>query len=121
MDIKEYKQLANEHDECIDLVSYLDLLMYEKKILAYTKVPNETYTKSWNQKRKNKLEGVNPGFPDYIVATTKELVFIEMKRVKGGVVSDNQKAWHAILGLLGYKVAVCNGFAEAKMFLQKVI
>mgnify|MGYP001007545441 FL=1 len=68
------------------------------------RVPNETYTKSWNQKAKNKKLGVSSGVPDLAVVVpdvwhvygdnvptntyTGRLVFIEMKRKKGGVTSE---------------------------------
>lgn len=45
--------------------------------------PNETHTKSWKQKRKNTLEGVSAGFPDYcIVLKRGSLLFIELKKAR---------------------------------------
>ena len=80
------------------------------------RVPNETYTKSWSQKAKNKKLGVSSGVPDLAVVVSNtgtrrgyvetldsddsadydqpisRLVFIEMKRRKGGVTSANQNS-----------------------------
>lgn len=74
-----YGQLLSpmtESQESIALASYLRANGYR-----FTKSPNETYTKSWNQKRKNTLEGVSKGTPDYmIVLKRKSLLFIELKK-----------------------------------------
>lgn len=49
----------------------------------FYKSPSETWTSSWNQKRKNKLEGVTKGYPDTtIILKNKKLLFIELKRQK---------------------------------------
>jgi hypothetical protein len=53
-------------------------------------LPQETYTKSWNQKRKNKIEGVVKGVSDYLVILPEKkcrlgraiILFIELKRKK---------------------------------------
>jgi hypothetical protein len=71
------------------------------KRLTHSSIPNSTFTRSWKQKAKNKREGLNPGLPDLLVIIPKErsnkkkalMVFIEMKRVKGGVLSEHQKEW----------------------------
>lgn len=48
-----------EQQEQIVLIQYLNL-----KGIPHFRVPNETYTKSWNQKRLNKALGVKAGVPD---------------------------------------------------------
>ena len=45
------------------------------------------------------------------------LVAIEMKRQKGGKVSDKQKAWLETLNSAGIEAVVCKGFEEAKKFI----
>lgn len=42
---------------------------------------------------KQKAQGLSPGFFDLIIFLPKEIVFIEMKRTKGGVVSEDQLDW----------------------------
>lgn len=71
----------------------------------FYKSPSETYTKSWNQKRKNTLEWVTKWFPDMTIILKKwSLLFIELKRrkkilkswkiwVSPSVVSEEQKEW----------------------------
>jgi hypothetical protein len=62
--------------------------------LTFTALPLSTFTTSWKVKMRNKVTGVRPGIPDVVIAIPKVgLLFIELKRVKGGVVSSYQKAW----------------------------
>ena len=59
-----------------------------------------------------KAEGVSRGVPDLFIPELK--LFIEMKRIKGGVISQDQKDWKNYLETNGYKVLICNGFENAK-------
>jgi hypothetical protein len=91
------------------LAQYLDI-----KGVLYTKIAHETWTKSWGQKHKNKDEGLKKGFPDYVICLPKKLLFIELKKVKGGVVSIEQKEWIEQLDKYdGVYAAVCRGAKEA--------
>ena len=106
---------------------------------AHFRVPNETYTKSWSQKAKNKKLGVSSGVPDLFVAVpfppphliiahkdrddevrNKTLVAIEMKRKKGGVTSENQKKWIKTLNEAGIQAVVCKGCDEAIEFIKSI-
>jgi hypothetical protein len=58
-----------------------------------------------------KNEGVSRGVPDLYVPAWK--MWIEMKRVKGGTVSADQKDWHEYLKGIGDSVLVCRGSDEA--------
>lgn len=103
------------------------------------RVPNETYTKSWSQKAKNKKLGVSSGVPDLFVAVpfppphlviahkdrddevrNKTLVAIEMKRKKGGVTSENQKKWIKTLNEAGVQTVVCKGCNAAIEFIESI-
>jgi len=103
------------------LCEYLDLLVTMGKVIVYTHVSNETYTKSWRQKFRNKAMGVRPGTPDYIIVTHKCLIFLELKRLKGGVVSAHQKEWIAALDKVSVPIRVCKGFDEAKEYIDTFI
>lgn len=46
---------------------------------------------------------------------------IELKRKKGGVVSEAQKRWGKVYELAGIPCAVCKGADEAIAFVQQVI
>ena len=103
------------------------------------RVPNETYTKSWSQKAKNKKLGVSSGVPDIFIAVpfphphliiahkdrddevrNKILVAIEMKRKKGGVTSENQKKWIKTLNEAGVQTVVCRGCGAAIEFIESI-
>lgn len=114
------KITLSEYEEAVLLVEYLDLLVAQKKIQRYTHVNNETYTTSWNQKRRNKRIGGYKGFPDYIILTLiNGLVFIELKREKGGKVSKEQQEWIDSLIESGYDAYVAHGFEEAKDIVDR--
>lgn len=103
------------------------------------RVPNETYTRSWSQKAKNKKLGVSSGVPDLFVAVpfppphliiahkdrddevrNKTLVAIEMKRKKGGITSANQKKWIKTLNEAGVQTVVCKGCDAAIEFIESI-
>lgn len=63
-----------------------------------------------------KAEGVKAGVPDLClpVACGKyHGLYIELKRKKGGRISEKQSAWIDALGKRGYKAVVCHGWEEA--------
>ena len=75
---------------------------------------------------KLKEQGVVSGFPDLTIwppldAAKRPILFIEMKRVKGGTVSSEQKEWieylTALSGFHRVEVQVCKGFEEARKFI----
>ena len=59
-----------------------------------------------------KAEGVSPGVPDLFIPAW--LLWIEMKREKGSVLSPEQRDWHAYLTGLGHHVIVGRGQEDAK-------
>ena len=71
---------------------------------------------------KLKRMGVSPGFPDIFVPLPKGKYhgfFIEMKRQKGGVISELQQNWLMYLRSQNYYAEVANGFDEAQqLFLD---
>ena len=63
-----------------------------------------------------KAQGVKPGVPDIFLPVPRggyHGLFIELKRQKGGRLSNNQKIWLTALGGMGYAVYVCFGCEEA--------
>ena len=109
-----------EFDEQWRVVAYLDLLSGSNKI-KYSAIPNSTYTKSWKQKAKNKMSGLRPGLPDlFIIINTKPL-FIEMKRIKRGVLSPQQKEWINCIKEAGIDCYVCKGFHESKAVIDQYL
>jgi hypothetical protein len=64
-----------------------------------------------------KAEGVKAGVPDICLPVARggfHGLYIELKRQKGGQVSDNQKSWLEKLDREGYRIAVCKGWEAAK-------
>lgn len=110
--------VPSEAEEQIYLVQWLELHNF-----VFTSVPNSTYTTSWKQKTHNKATGLRPGFPDMVVALPGiGLACIELKRRKGGVVSQFQKDWIATLNQCpGVEARVCLGADEAIAFLQELV
>jgi hypothetical protein len=64
--------------------------------------------------------GKRKGYPDLTVVTnTGVVLYIEMKKAKGGVVSKEQKEWiEAFNTCENVKAWVCKGFKEAEYFIN---
>ena len=71
---------------------------------------------------KLKASGLSKGFPDLevFIGNGKSL-YIEMKRKKGGVVSEEQKKWIIWLNDNGYFAKVCHGADEAIEYVRGFI
>ena len=107
-----------EYQECVALTQYLKILKMQGKVKQFTHISNETFTKSWMTKTRNTAMGVTSGIPDYVIVTNKKVLFLEMKRVKGGTVSPAQKEWIKDLRNAGAICEVCKGFNEAEKFIK---
>jgi len=103
-----------EYAEQVAFRQWLDLMK-----LPYFRVPNETYTKSWRQKRMNTELGVKAGVPDIFICVAGRVVAVEMKRIKGGVVSPHQKEWIETLNEHGLETVVARGASEAIEFIER--
>jgi hypothetical protein len=88
--------------------TYPDLLIYA--------IPNGGHP-SEGFRTKLKAEGLLKGMPDLHIPELN--LWIEMKRKKGGVVSQYQKDVIARLKAIGHTAVVCYGFEEAKKVLSK--
>ncbi len=60
-----------------------------------------------------KGDGTKAGWPDLECYWQGGMLFIEVKRSKGGVVSDNQEAMHERLCALGWPVSIVRSQEEA--------
>ena len=70
---------------------------------------------------KFKAMGVKRGFPDLTLPLPCRQyagLFIELKKVKGGVTSNEQVDWIMYLNSAGYYATVCKGWLEAKSCLE---
>ena len=108
--------LSEYQEQCL-VVEYCEL----KHIPIYA-IPNSNDMSSTNRMlaikimRKLKRSGLRPGFPDLCIPVMSNNyggMYIELKKAKNGVVTDNQKKWIALLNKRGYLAMVCNGAMEA--------
>lgn len=117
--------IPSEFSEQTALVQYLELNGFK-----FSKLAQETFTKSWKVKMNNKISGLRPGVPDLIViipanwrtAKKVKLLFIEMKRMKQSTTSEAQKEWLFSLNLVdGVTTRVCKGYEEARAFIEEEV
>lgn len=73
-----------------------------------------------------KQQGVKPGVPDICLPVPRGIysaLYIELKRQKGGRVSDDQRAWISALNRAGNRAVICHGWEDARNqimdYLQK--
>ena len=105
--------VPTEHQEQVSLIQWLKI-----KGLSFTASPNGGL-RNKIVAAKLKAEGVSAGFPDLTIFLPEKVLFIEMKRQKGGTVRQNQKEWLKYLDSLPYVSAtVCNGWREAVEFIE---
>lgn len=108
----------SEYEEQCDLVEWLEL-----KGLKFSKIAQDTYARGWGTIRKNKKSGVRKGLPDLLIilpAVDKlgaRLLFIELKTVKGGSLSPEQRDWINELSKIDNVLAYCCKGFEASVEL----
>lgn len=113
-------KILTEHEEQCLLIKWFDLQHRDKILFA---IPNGGQ-RNLLVAKKLKAEGVRAGVPDLFLAyPTSEWngMFIEMKREKGGTVSQAQRLMMSSLMDYGYKCVVCHGFDEAKEEIKKYL
>lgn len=79
------------------------------------RAPREAKIEAYLKERVDDMDGVcvklNPagykGIPDRLVVLKGRVMFVELKRPRGGRVSAIQRHWHDLLRGLGAEVHVC--------------
>jgi hypothetical protein len=104
----------SEAYEAARLVDYLRF-----KNIPFTHVANETTSKL--QGSRNKKAGVSKGFPDYVLVLPGKILFLELKRKRGGRISPEQKQWLERLNECGARAIVAYGFDDAKSKIEGLI
>ena len=119
-----------ERDEQVQLAKYLDSLK-----LLWCHVPNEGHggygKRAQIKGARLRAEGLKAGVCDALVfdhcsleedgKTTQYYgCAIELKRQKGGRVSEAQRFWIEELRNRGWYAAVCHGFLEAKALIERL-
>jgi hypothetical protein len=105
--------IPTEHFEQREVVSWFRKKYKGIRIFA---IPNGGY-RARSTAAKLKAEGVSRGVPDLFVPAHS--LWIEMKRVKGGKLSPEQRDWINYLEMLGNTVFVCHGADHAKEEIDK--
>ena len=106
--------LNSEHLEQVRLVSWFRRSYPSVRVFA---IPNGGH-RGASQGAALKAEGVSPGLPDLFVP--EWLLWVEMKREAGGIVSPVQKDWIAYLESIGHRVIIGHGFEDAKRQIESV-
>lgn len=109
--------IPTEDEEQIEFVNYLVI-----RNIKHTAIPNHTYNPHHSQQNHNKKLGLNKGLCDVLVALPGVgLAWVEMKRIKGSVTSDEQKEWIRVLNLCpGSEARICKGHLEAIQFIENL-
>lgn len=71
-----------------------------------------------------KMQGVKPGVPDICLPVPSgrfTALYIELKRRKGGRVSEAQRVWIAALNRVGCRAVVCKGWDEAREEIERYL
>jgi hypothetical protein len=118
---KSSQIIKTEEQEQTAVVQYLELLKTQKKVVAFTAIPNATFTRSWNQKNKNTRTGVRAGLPDLFIIFHQKALFIELKRLKLSSTSKEQKKWIKNINSVGITAVICKGFDEAKVVIDEAV
>ena len=89
------------------------------------KMPKSSFNWAGYSKTLKRM-GLAKGFPDLIIlarnkSQTHEVLFIEMKRQKGGVLHEEQKEWIQRLDEEGYCVGVAKGCESAIKILNQYL
>ena len=115
-DIKKVNYIPRESDEQVAFIRYcmMEANKYKGLDLIYA-IPNGG-SRNQIEAHNLKLQGVRAGVPDLFLPVArkgKHGLYIEMKRQKGGRLSEYQKEWISRLAEQGYETAVCHGLDEA--------
>ena len=102
-------RIPTEHEEQREVVKWFRRKYGPVRIFA---IPNGGF-RSRATAARLKAEGVSPGVPDLFVPF--HCLWIEMKRIKGGKLSPDQRNWQKYLvEECGHTWIVCHGAEDAK-------
>jgi hypothetical protein len=107
--------IPSEDQEQIKLATWLT-----KQGIRFYAIPNGG-KRNLLEAVKFKRMGTMPGVPDLCIpipSGSYHGLYIELKREKGGRVSESQSEWLAFLREKGYYAQVAKGFEEAKEMIE---
>ena len=106
--------IPKEYEDQVEVFNWLATCPLEGADMAFSTLNGIRL--SIGLARKAKRAGNKQGVPDILVDVARQGFHglrIELKREKGGVVSDEQSDWHERLREEGYRVVVAKGRYEA--------
>lgn len=118
--------IPTEDHECLVFVQWLKM----QNGVKFCHVPNETYSPSKSQRGRIARLGGEKGLCDYVVGIRADackedrsvLLFVEMKRTKGGALSPEQKDWIDFLNEVGDVQAFdCYGADDAILTIARYL
>ena len=108
--------IPTEHHEQVQFIKWAEMMAPRyPELNDFYAVPNGG-DRNVRVARKLKAEGVKPGVPDLVLPVPIGGyigLYLELKRIKGGTLQNDQKKWLTRLQELGHCTCVCKGFAEA--------
>lgn len=121
--------VPREEDECVNLFKWAQTLRWRGRPISeyLIHIPNGAYLGADVKTRgvtmgKLKAMGVQPGVYDYLVPVPLLAcpgLWLEMKRTKGGEVSDDQKAFKRRMVALGWRCEIAKGWVEASRIIEE--
>jgi hypothetical protein len=126
MDLKQYRELTqpSETKTQIALAEYLDLIKYEGRPLRWLHIPNEGKRSEKTAAILKKI-GLKTGALDILIFDSPPSyplakgAAIELKKLTGGKVLDEQQEWLDYFNSNGWVAKVCKGLDEAIEFLRE--
>ena len=112
---REYSILNDTPSEDFEQMCLIKWIRQNTNLRVFA-IPNGG-RRSPSEAAKLKATGVSAGVPDLMIPTLR--LFLEMKRIKGGVVSPEQTDWMEYLRGCGYSAEVARGCDEAIKIIQK--
>lgn len=113
---KEKRQIPSEAQEQATLFSWARMKLGKYPELRLLFHVANGGTRDPIEAKHLKDQGVKPGVPDLFLPVARGLwhgLFIELKRQKGGRVSDAQREWLTDLEREGYRAELACGWQEA--------
>jgi hypothetical protein len=105
-------EVPSEHIEQCKVIAFCDSYPMLRNTFAIPNGGKRTMVTAM----KMQAEGLRSGVPDLQICLPTDKyhgLFIEMKKLKGSSLSENQKDWINRLNEAGYKAVVCKGHMEA--------
>jgi len=112
---------AAEQKTLLQWVRYNSAAYPELKLFYH--IPNEG-KRSYRAGRELKDQGLKAGVPDNCLPVARggyHSLYIELKRQKGGKISEQQREWIDRLNRAGNKAIVCKGWEEAAEAIVKYL